>query len=109
MSKPLILTIQSADPALRREVEHGVEEFADVHTPKNYADLETVKLVLDIVGGGVGIAGGVAGILTFVRSLQQTKAAQGITVNITVEAPGGPALPLAQADAELLTKLLTHA
>jgi len=106
VSKPLILTIESADAALRREVERGVEEFADVHTPKNYADLETIKLVLDIVGGGVGIAGSVAGILTFVRSLQQSKAEQGVTINITVEAPGGPALPLAQADAELLTRLL---
>jgi hypothetical protein len=106
MSQPLILTIESADPSLCREVEHGVEEFAEIYTPKNYADLETVKLVLELVGQGVSIAGGVAGILAFVRSLKESKAQQGVVVNVTVEAPGGPALPIEQADAELLVKLL---
>ena len=51
-------------------------------------------------------AGGVAGILTFVRSLKQAKAQQGVTVDILIEAPGGPALPVEQADAALLARLL---
>jgi hypothetical protein len=108
MTKQLIVTIPAGDLALRREIEQGVEAYADVRQSQNYADPATVKLVLDIVAQGVTIAGGVAGILTFVRSLQQAKAQQGVTVNILIEAPGGPALPVEDADAELLARLLSQ-
>jgi hypothetical protein len=67
------MTLPSTDPGLRREVEQGVEEYADVRQSQSYTDLETIKLVLEIVGQGVAIAGGVAGILTFIRSLKQNK------------------------------------
>jgi hypothetical protein len=106
MTAPLILTLRSDDPALRREIERGLEGYADVRQAPNYADPETVKLVLDIVAQGVSIAGGVAGIVTFVRSLKQAKAEQGITVNVTVEAPGQPPQSIEEADAELLARLL---
>ena len=108
MTKQLIVTIPAGDPSLRHEIEQGVEEYADVRQSQNYADPETIKLALDIVAQGVGIAGGVAGILTFVRSLKQAKAQQGVTINILIEAPGGPALPVEQADAELLAQLLSQ-
>jgi hypothetical protein len=45
---------------------------------------------------------------TPVRSLKQAKAQQGVIVNILIEAPGGPALPVEQADAELLARLLSQ-
>lgn len=107
MAKQLILTIPAADPALRREIEQGVEEYADVHQSQSYTDLETVKLVLDIVAQGVAIGGSVAGILTFVRSLQQEKAQQGHTCDITVTVTGQEPIPIEQADPELLARLLT--
>ena len=105
MSKQLIVTFPSGEPALRRAIEQGVEEFADVHQSQSYTDPETVKLVLDVVAQGVGIAGGVAGILTFIRSLQQQQQGQNIT--ITIEVPGSPPQPIEEADAELLARLLT--
>jgi len=108
MPTQLIVTIPAGDPALRHEIEQGVEAYADVRQSQNYADPATIKLVLDIVAQGVSIAGGVAGILTFVRSLKQTKAQQGVTINILIEAPGAPALPVEQADAELLARLLSQ-
>jgi hypothetical protein len=46
MPTHLILTIPTTDPTLRRELEQGVEEYADVTQAKSYTDLETVKLVL---------------------------------------------------------------
>ena len=107
MAQQLIVTIPAGDPALRRAIEQGVEEYADVRQAPSYTDLATVKLVLELVGQGVSIAGGVAGILTFIRSLQQEKAQQGQNVNITIAVPGGPALPAADADAALLARLLT--
>ena len=108
MSKQLIVTFPSGEPALRRAIEQGVEEFADVHQSQSYTDPETVKLVLDIVAQGVGIAGGVAGILTFIRSLQQQQQQQGQNITITIEVPGSPPQPIEEADAELLARLLTN-
>lgn len=106
MARQLIVTIPSSDPTLRREIEQGVEQYADVRLSQRYTDLEMVKLVLDIAAQGVAIAGGVAGILTFLRSLQQEQHEQGQSVHITIEASGGPALPIEEADAELLARLL---
>ncbi len=105
---PEYLTIRFAtgDPALRREIEQGVEEYANVLHAQSYTDLETIKLVLEVVGQGVTIAGGVAGILTFVRSLQVEKKQQGSTVNIFIGVPGGPEVPIEDADADLLMRLL---
>ena len=106
MSKQLIVTLPSGDPALRREIEQGIEEYADVRQAQNYTDLATVKLVLEVVGQGVSIAGGVAGILTFIRSVKHEKEQQGQSIQITIEVPGGPAQPVEDADAELLARLL---
>ena len=107
MSKQLIVTIPAGDKGLRRSIEHGVEEYADVSQAPSYTDLETVKLVLDIVKTGIEIAGGVAGILTFLRSLQQTQAEAGTPVNITIAVPGSPPVVIEDADAALLAHLLT--
>jgi len=106
MPKHLTISLPAGDPALRRELELGVEEYADLLPAQSYADMETVKLVLDIVGEAVGIAGGVAGILAFIRSLKAEREAQGQVVNIFIGVQGGPQVPLDQADAELLTSLL---
>jgi hypothetical protein len=96
MNKHLTLTIPTTDPTLRRDLEQGVEEYADVTQAKSYTDLETVKLVLELVGEGISIAGGVAGILAFIRSLKQEKEQQGHTVNITIGVPGGAEVPIEQ-------------
>jgi hypothetical protein len=84
MANQLIVTIPSSDPTLRRQVEQAVEEYADIRQSQSYTDMATVKLVLEIVGQGVAIAGGVAGIITFLRSLQQEKEKQGQIVHITI-------------------------
>jgi hypothetical protein len=107
MAHQLILTFPADDAALRREIEQGVEVYADIRQSQSYTDLETVTLVLDVVGQGVAIAGGVAGILTFIRSLQQQKEQQDQHVHITIEVMGQPAIPAQDADAELLARLLT--
>lgn len=107
MPKQLIVTIPVGDKGLRREIEQGVEEYADVRQSPTYTDLETVKLVLEIVGQGVGIAGGVAGILAFLRSVRQEKAQAGTNVHITIEVPGSPPVLVEDADDALLTQLLT--
>ncbi len=109
MTKHLILTIPASDKGLRREIEQGVEEYADVSQSSSYTDPETVKLVLDIVKTGIEIAGGVAGILTFLRSLQQKQAEAGSTINITIAVPGSPPVAVKDADEALLAHLLLNA
>jgi hypothetical protein len=90
-----------------REIEQGIEVYADVRESQSYSGLETVTLVLDVVGQGISIAGGVTGILSFICSLQQEKEQQGQHVYITIVLPGQPAVPAQGADAELLARLLT--
>ena len=68
MSKHLIITIPAEQKHLSREIAQGVGEYADVSQAPSYTDLGTIKLVLDIVGQGVAIAGGVVSILTYLRS-----------------------------------------
>jgi len=106
MTRQLIVTFPSDDAALRGQLEQGVEGYADFRRSQSYTDLESVKLVLDVVGQGVAIAGGVAGILTFLRSVKQEKQQQGQSIEITVEVSGSPALPVDDVDAELLARVL---
>lgn len=108
MATALIVTIPSGDPDLQRAIEQGLEPYADVRQAQSYGDLETVKLVLEIVGQGVAIAGGVAGILAFLRSVQHDKAQQGEQVHITIAMPGAPPVPIEAADAALLARLLAN-
>lgn len=96
MTRHLTITIPTSDPTLRRELEQGVEEYADVTQAKSYADLETVKLVLEVIGEGVAIAGGVADIVAFIRSVKEEKEQQGHTIHITIGVPGGTEVPIEQ-------------
>lgn len=106
MTQPLTVTIP-ADPTLRREIEQGVEEYADVMQAKSFSpDAETVLLVLNIASAGVTIAGGVAGILTFIRSTQQKKREQGHHITITIGVKDGAQVAVEQADVEVLARLL---
>src|SRR5262249_29431522 len=84
-----IVTIPSSDPALRRQTEQGVEAYAGVRQSPSYTDPQTVERVLEIVGQGVTIAGGVAGILTFIRSLKQDQKQQDQTTDTISEAGAG--------------------
>lgn len=63
--------------------------------------------MLEVVGQGVGIAGGVAGILAFLRSVRHAKEQAGTVVNITIEVAGSPPVPVEDADAALLARLLS--
>jgi hypothetical protein len=101
-----MVTIPTTDPTLRSELEQGIEEYADVTQAKSYTDLETVKLVLEIVGEGAGIAANVAAVLLFLRTLNAERAAQGHEDQITVGPPDGPQVPIDQADDALLAQLL---
>jgi hypothetical protein len=108
MNKHLTITIPTTDPTLRRELEQGVEEYADVTQAKSYTDLETVKLVLEFVDMSVSIVANVGAILLALRELQARRAAQGHDDQITVGPPGGEQVPVEDADAELLARLLNQ-
>ena len=105
MAKHLIVTIPD-DAALRQQIEQEIAEYADVRQAQRYADLETIKLVLEVVGTGIGIAANVAAILTFLQVAKMQREEQGLPTPMTASVPGHDETPVDQADAELLARLL---
>jgi hypothetical protein len=67
MPIPIVLTLPADDHQLRTEVEQGLAPYAELHElpPSLDIDLNQVKLVLEVVGQTISIAGGVAGIFSF--------------------------------------------
>jgi hypothetical protein len=107
MSDKLIISVSTDDPALIRQLQGQLEEYAEVETPKNYADPATILLVLTAIGTTVTMAKNVADILNTLRGFKKQQEAKGATINIfNIGVAGGDQQPIEQADAELLRQLL---
>ena len=92
----------------RREVERGLAPYAQVYEPPPSfgVDMNQVKLVLEVVGQAVSVAGGVGGIFTFLWAAKDRAAKQNRRTNITIGRIGEPPLALDDADEDLLRRLL---
>jgi hypothetical protein len=108
MPTPIVLTLPANDPRLRAEVEQGLAPYARIYEPPPVLgiDLDQVKLVLDVVGQAVGVAGGVAGIFTFLWAAKDRAAKAHRRTNIKVARMGEPPLALDDMDEALLRRLL---
>jgi hypothetical protein len=105
MSTPIFMSVPARDQALIDEIERELSPY--VHPqPGAYRDLETVKLVLDIVGQVVSIGGGVAGVLAFLQNTRDRAAKDGKKTGIVLSKPGGPVVSLDTDDDALLRQLL---
>lgn len=105
MSPPIFISVPAGDPALVDELQHELAPYARV-SDTTFRDLNTVKLVLEIVGQAVGIAGGVAGILTYLQATRDRARAAGARTDIVLGKLGEPAVWLDDADEAMLKKLL---
>jgi len=108
MSSTFVLTLPADDDQLRAEVERGLAPYAQVYEPPPSFDLDVnqVKLVLEVVGQAVSVAGGVAGIFTFLWTAKDRAAKANRRTNITVGRIGEPPVALDDADETLLRRLL---
>jgi hypothetical protein len=108
MPTPIVLTLPANDPRLRAEVERGLAPYARIYEPPPSFDIDVnqVKLVLDVVGQAVGVAGGVAGIFTFLWAAKDRAAKAHKRTNIKVGRMGEPPLALDYVDETLLRRLL---
>jgi hypothetical protein len=107
MPVPLILTLPFNNDALREEIEHQLAPYAEVQVqPPAAFDLETIKLVIEVVGGTVAMAANAAAVLTYLRSVQDQAKQKGQPSGIRVGHPGERGIPLEDADEALLRELL---
>lgn len=108
MPSPIILTLPADDARLRAEVEQGLAPYAQIYEPPLSFDIDVnqVKLVLDVVGQAVGLAGGVAGIFTFLWAAKDRAAKAHTRTNIKIGRMGEPPLALDDLDEALLRRLL---
>jgi hypothetical protein len=107
MTTPLILTLPARDRALCEEIEQQLAPYADVQVqPPATFNLDEIKLVIDTVGGAVGIAANVASVLTFLLMLKDRTKQTGHVTGIRVGGPGERGVALEDADEALLRRLL---
>ena len=65
----LVITLPIGNAELKNKLERGLAPYANISGPRR--GLNEIKLILEIVGQGLGIAGSLAGIFTFLRSLKK--------------------------------------
>jgi hypothetical protein len=108
MPPPIVLTLPANDTRLRAEVEQGLAPYARIYEPPPSfdIDLNQVKLVLEVVGQAVSVAGGVAGIFTFLWAAKDRAAKAHKRTNIKIGRIGEPPLALDDIDEALLRQLL---
>ena len=108
MPTAIVLTLPKDDDQLRAEVEQGLAPYAQIYEPPPSFDLDVnqIKLVLEVVGQAVGVAGGVAGIFTFLWAAKDRAAKANKRTNIKVGRIGEPPVPLDDVDEALLRRLL---
>lgn len=100
----LIISIPAANKALISEIQRELSTITTVTQAPPSRDINDVKFVIDLVGATVGIGGGVAGILAYIRSLKP-QAAQPNTYIVIVNNLGKK-VELDTADEDLLKELL---
>jgi hypothetical protein len=108
MPSAIVLTLPADDDQLRAEVEQGLAPYAQIYEPPPSFDVDVtqVKLVLEVVGQAVSVAGGVAGIFTFLWAAKDRAAKAHKRTNIKVGRIGEPPAALDDADETLLRRLL---
>ena len=107
MNRPIFIAVPAGDVALIEEMQRELAQYATIRpAPANFRDINTVKLVLEVVGQAVAIAGGVAGILTYLQNTRDRARAAGTRTNVALNTPGGAVVLLDDADDALLRQLI---
>src|SRR5437868_10021694 len=107
MTIAFILSIPANDLALRNKIEQELSPYAVIsEEPPAAFDLETIKLVIEVVADAVTIAANVVSILTFLRTLREDARKHSPPVGVSVSRVGEPPVKLEEANDKLLQKLL---
>ena len=106
MASALIITLPAGDRALQQQVRTGLSAAADVRSAPGVLGLEEVKLVVETLNSGLGVAANIATIVTFLLMLKEQRRQGGGRTGVSLKGPDGPPIALDDADEELLRKLL---
>src|SRR5689334_22187236 len=107
MPNQFVLTIPNDSPELRDEIETAVAQHAQVYEQPPVAfDLETTKLIVEIVGGSIGAAAATFQTVKTLLDIRAMLKKSGRPSGVLVGAPGTRGTPLEDADEALLRRML---
>lgn len=105
MERPVFIFVPANNQILLSEIQIRLAPYIRIDSTP-YRDLNNIKLVLEIVGQTIGIAGGVAGVLTYLQNTRDRAAQSKTRTDIMLSKPGEDIISLDDADDVLLRKLL---
>jgi hypothetical protein len=106
MPQPFVITLPADDEALRDELIAALTSHAEVHEAPPSFGLNEVKLVIEIIGGSVGILANAAAIATFLLMLRDRRKKQSEEKPLQLAPLGEPAVPLESAADETVRQIV---
>lgn len=106
MPNPIVLTLPADDERLRDEIIKHITPHAEVHEALPTLGLNEIKLVIEIIGGSVGIIANAAAITTFILMLKDRRKQNKEPSRIHIARMGEPGVPLESADEATVRRLI---
>jgi hypothetical protein len=106
MPNPIVLTLPAADTALRDELLQQLAPHADVHEAPPTFGLNEIKLVIEIIGGSIGIISNAAAIATFILLLKDRRKQHQPPRRIEIARLGEPGILLDSADEATVRRIV---
>ena len=106
MSNTVVLTLPADDQALRDKVIAELQPYAEVHETPSAFGLNEIKLVIEIIGGSVGILANAAAITKFILDLKDRREQRREKGRVELARLGEPGVALAEAKAEDVRRII---
>jgi hypothetical protein len=106
MSITFVITVPPEEELLQ-EIQQELSLYSKVEVmPPTTLDIESIKLVVELVDNTVGIAANIASIITFILALRQQHKQVDTKGDIRIGRPNERGVPIQDVDEELLRDLL---
>jgi hypothetical protein len=106
MPNPIVLTLPADDKQLRDEIIEQITPHAEVQQAPPKFGLNEIKLVIEIIGGGVGIIANAAAIATFILLLKDRLKQNREPGRIQIARIGEPGVSLESADEATVRRII---